>query len=137
LLTFRYMAPPGERTDFSFEWLSYSPDTAAQLRRYGISGLRDLTLGRIYFSQRIMYYDNDFVLITYRLTPADDARRVIQCLDARTGAVVFTTGFDDKYAPDNCIRYADGFVIEDDPDIYLLTMTGKMTTYTHIMGQRQ
>jgi DNA-directed RNA polymerase subunit RPC12/RpoP len=137
LLTFRYMALRGDRTDFSFEWLSYSPDTAAQLKRYGISSLRDLTPGRIYFSQRIAYYDSSYVVISYRLTPADDARRVIQCLNAQTGAVIFTTPFDDKYAPGNCIRYAGGFVIEDDPEIFLLNMTGKLTTYSHIMGQHK
>lgn len=111
-------------------------DDAEYLQSEGVVSHRDFTPGKIYFDYGVLYFDEDYVLISYRPTPGKNAPRYLQLLNARTAAVIFTTPFDVLYAPTHCIRYADGFAIESSPDMYALSFSGKLQQHTPVMYRR-
>lgn len=100
-----------------FEWSSYY-DNRGVLKKQPYRGtggflvdFKDLTPGRLYFSPKILFYDNDYILISMNTTAAKNAKVALQCLDANTGDIVFTYLFnEDIYLDENAIRYKNGFV---------------------------
>ncbi|WP_133555774.1 hypothetical protein [Pedobacter duraquae] len=88
---------------------------------------KDLTPGRKYFATKILYTDKDFVLLSMSATAAEDANSSVQCLNANTGAIIFTLPFTEKISFDEqTSRYAGGFILKTYNEIYVIGMDGKL-----------
>jgi hypothetical protein len=88
---------------------------------------RDFTPGRHYFAPDLLYYDAEYVLLTSQATAAASSPQLLQLLDARTGAIAFTTALPAAAArPTMALRYSSGFVIGYDQTTYTLSPTGKL-----------
>ena len=91
-----------------------------------VISMKDLTPGRSYFEPKVLYSDAEYVLINFNATPADNALTSVQCLNAETGAVVFTTAMTKNENFINAIRYKDGFIIKSYTFILVLDKQGKL-----------
>ncbi|WP_183577325.1 hypothetical protein HDF18_11475 [Mucilaginibacter sp. X5P1] len=110
----------------------YSPffwNNEQELKEEGVISHKDFTPARIYFEQQILYFDDDYVLICLKQSPAESALRYLQCLDAHSGAIIFTTPLKELYPPDKCVRYNDGFAMVDAGNTYKVDFKGKFTKY--------
>lgn len=88
---------------------------------------RDFTPGRQYFAPGLLYYDADYVLLTCQATAAATSPQLVQLLDARTGAIVFTTPLPAAAPrPTLALRYPGGFVIGHGQTTYPLTLAGRL-----------
>lgn len=116
-----------------FEWNSYYNNRSV-LEKQPFRGTgdllityKDLTPGRIYFSPKVLFYDDEYVLISMKTTPAKNANVALQCLSAKTGDIVFTYQFnDDVYLDENAIRYKNGFVAFSGMFAVAVDMNGKL-----------
>jgi len=86
----------------------------------------DLTPGRLYFKPDILYSDNDYVVITANKTAAEAAPTNIQCIDAKTGQLVFTYPFPTNQRFEDAIRYKDGIVVTSYNIILAIGLDGKL-----------
>jgi hypothetical protein len=60
-------------------------------------------------------------------TAGKNAKVALQCLDAKTGAIVFTYQFsEDVYLDENAIRYKNGFVAFSGMFAVAVDMNGKL-----------
>lgn len=84
----------------------------------------NFTPGRLYFSPEVLYSDSDYVLISYAPTAAKSGW-LVQCLDAHTADIVFTTQLDNNSPGDGATRYKGGFAIYN-IGIELIDMKGKI-----------
>jgi len=116
-----------------FEWNSYYDNRGVlEKQPYRGSGdllidYKDITPGRLYFSPKILYYDEDYILISMNTTAGKNAKVALQCLDAKTGGIVFTYQFtDDVYLDENAIRYKNGFVAFSGMFAVAVDMKGKL-----------
>lgn len=92
-----------------------------------LTGYRDFTPGRLYFSPGVLYDDADYVLITFVATAANNSPPLVQLLDAHTGAIRFTTPLPDGLSRDaDVLRYPAGFVIANGLTTYTLSPSGKL-----------
>ncbi|TDG37308.1 hypothetical protein EZJ43_04105 [Pedobacter changchengzhani] len=81
---------------------------------------------RLFFKPKILYFDNEVLLISFNTTAAEKPPTSIQCLNANTGAIIFTTPLsENKYLKDG-IRYKDGFVVSSYNEFYNLDSKGKL-----------
>jgi hypothetical protein len=88
---------------------------------------RDFTPGRQYFAPSLLHYDADYVLLTCQATAAATSPQLVQLLNARTGAIVFTTALPEAAPrPTLALRYPGGFVIGHGQTTYTLHLTGKL-----------
>lgn len=86
----------------------------------------DFTPGRPYFDPKVLYSDNDYLLIGFKTTAAEDSPTSVQCLKVSNGEIVFTTHFtEDKYLTDGA-RFKDGFVIKSSFSAIAIAMNGKI-----------
>jgi len=116
-----------------FEWSSYY-DNRSVLRKQPYRGtgdllisFKDFTPGRLYFSPKILFYDDDYVLIGINTTAAKNAKVALQCLDAKTGTIVFTYAFNnDVHLYENAVRYKGGFVVFSSMFAVAVDMNGKL-----------
>ncbi len=133
----------------SFEWADYygpgsgvftdadphrklllTPEDVAQGR---IVGFADFTPGRLYFEPAVLWADADFVLIRFRPTAAENSPFTLQCLNARTAALVFTLPLPAADNPGPAVRYAEGFVVADHyRDTYTISQTGTLVRHVEI-----
>ncbi|ALM47833.1 hypothetical protein AMR72_02315 [Flavobacterium psychrophilum] len=116
-----------------FEWSSYYGHNGKLIKQpfRGTGDLlidyKDLTPGRLYFSPKMLYYDKDYILISMNTTAGKNAKVALQCLDAKTGEIVFTYPFnEDVYLDENAIRYKDGFVAFSGMFAVAVDMEGKL-----------
>ena len=116
-----------------FEWSSYYGNNGALIKQpYRGTGdllikYEDLTPGRLYFSPKTLFYDEDYILISMKTTAGKNAKVALQCLDAKTGDIVFTYPFtDDVYLDENAIRYKNGFVAFSGMFAVAVDMKGKL-----------
>jgi len=116
-----------------FEWSSYYGNNGTLIKQpfRGTGELlidyKDLTPGRLYFSPKILYYDDDYILISMNTTAGKNAKVALQCLDAKTGDIVFTYPFnEDVYLDENAIRYKNGFVAFSGMFAVAVDMKGKL-----------
>jgi len=136
LIAFRYKVdpyapvPPRLNQGQAENW-----DDPQTLERQGVVSHRDFTPGRIYFAHGVLYFDDDYVLISFRLTAGKTAPRYVQLLNAKTAAILFTTRLDVPYAPDHAIRYSDGFAILSDHNVFTLSLSGSLQKHTPMMYQ--
>jgi len=110
----------------------YSPfswNSEEELKSEGVLSHKDFTPGRIYFEQRLLYFDDEYVLICLKQSPAGNALRYLQCLDAHTAAIIFTSPLKELYPPDKCVRYKDGFAMVNAGNTYKVNFKGKVTKY--------
>ncbi len=91
-----------------------------------VRSYKDLTPGRQYFDPRVLYGDEEVVLIFFANTPAEKATRSLQCLDANTGAIRFTLPLSSDYYLRTTLRYKGGFVIDNNTSILLVSKEGKL-----------
>lgn len=133
LYIYSYMGNKNEPKNRSPVYSGFRWTEPSDLTNNRILSHDDFTPGRIYFAQGLLYYDDDYVLISYRLNPGKNALRYVQCLNAHTAAIVFTTRLDEDYPPDECIRYKDGFAMSEAMNAYSLSLTGKLSKYIPIM----
>ena len=100
-------------------------------QRYRVVSFHDFTPGRLYFDPVWLYDDADYVLLTFRPTAAEDSPLSVQCLNARTAAVMWTLPLPEADDPSQALRTAEGFVLADRKSTYTISLTGKL------LGQRK
>ncbi len=89
---------------------------------------KDFTPGRQYFDPKVLYSDNEVVLIGYANTPAEASARSLQCLNANTAEIIFTLPLSANYYLDEVLRYKGGFVINNNTSMLLVSPAGKLLT---------
>ena len=113
-----------------FEWGDRYFDNKKQktITTFGfplIRSWKDFTPDHKYFNPKLKYFDKDVVIFTKANTPAENAPKSLQCLDANTGAIKWTLLIDDKYIG-KIGSYKDGFMIDANLTTLLLTKDGKI-----------
>ena len=101
----------------------------SRLQSYG-----DFTPGAYYFSPTVLYESDDQILISFKPTAAADAKKMLRCLDAQTGQVLWSCseGLDGL---DFCLgvaRFSGGYVLVDYSHSWLISSEGKVMTCVDI-----
>ncbi len=133
LIKFQYRDARKARPREFAHYSGYKWDDPQILREQGILSFKDFTPGRAYFGYRLLFCDDDYVVISYLISAAKGSGRNLQCLDARTAAIVFTTKLDADESPTACVRYKDGFALAAIPSMYTLDFKGKLVKRTPVM----
>jgi len=143
LLTYQYrdnVGGPQDRPRFSWEddyggsgvFTSADPHvkrliTPQEMDKGRVLSFRNFTPSRRYFYPRLLCFDADDVLLTCQATAAPDSPVLLQALDARTGAINFTTSLPAGFIiPDQALRYAGGFMLARDRATCTLSPTGQL-----------
>ncbi|GAA4778877.1 hypothetical protein GCM10023231_01850 [Olivibacter ginsenosidimutans] len=92
-----------------------------QQKRARIIDFKDFTPGRLYFSASVLDFNDKYVLISFKPTPAEDETCSVQLLDAKTAAIIWTYATDKKYVSAGHIM-TDGYRIDNE----LLGADGKV-----------
>lgn len=79
-----------------------------------------------YFDPKVLYHDEHYVLFQSNTTAAKEAPTALHCLDAGTGATLFTLPFTETKYFDEAIRYKDGFVIKSNNAMFLVALKGNL-----------
>lgn len=103
-----------------------SPYTKRLFReeRNRIVSYTDITPGRLYFGAAVKYFDDKIIIISFRPTVAEDAPRILQCLDANSAEVKWTLNLEDKDAiKDRLIATSHGYIGKAGYNRYILITT--------------
>ena len=79
-----------------------------------------------YFDPKILYYDTQYVLFQSNATAAKEAPTTLHCVDANTGATLFSLPFTDTKYFDEAIRYKEGFVVKSNDAMLLIGSKGNL-----------
>ena len=95
-----------------------------------LQSYEDFTPGAYYFSPTVLYESADQILISFKPTAAADAKKMLRCLDAQTGKVLWSCseGLDGL---DFCLgvaRFSGGYVLVDYSRSWLISSEGKVVT---------
>ena len=95
-----------------------------------LQSYEDFTPGAYYFSPTVLYESADQILISFKPTAAADAKKMLRCLDAQTGQVLWSCseGLDGL---DFCLgvaRFSGGYVLVDYSRSWLISSEGKVMT---------
>ena len=95
-----------------------------------LQSYEDFTPGAYYFSPTVLYESDDQILISFKPTAAADAKKMLRCLDAQTGQVLWSCseGLDGL---DFCLgvaRFSGGYVLVDYSRSWLISSEGKVMT---------
>ena len=95
-----------------------------------LQSYEDFTPGAYYFSPTVLYESADQILISFKPTAAADAKKMLRCLDAQTGKVLWSCseGLDGL---DFCLgvaRFSGGYVLVDYSHSWLISSEGKVVT---------
>jgi len=95
-----------------------------------LESYEDFTPGAYYFSPTVLYESDDQILISFKPTAAADAKKMLRCLDAQTGKVLWSCseGLDGL---DFCLgvaRFSGGYVLVDYSRSWLISSEGKVVT---------
>ena len=95
-----------------------------------LQSYEDFTPGAYYFSPTVLYESDDQILISFKPTAAADAKKMLRCLDAQTGQVLWSCseGLDGL---DFCLgvaRFSGGYVLVDYSRSWLISSEGKVVT---------
>ena len=95
-----------------------------------LQSYEDFTPGAYYFSPTVLYESDDQILISFKPTAAADAKKMLRCLDAQTGKVLWSSseGLDGL---DFCLgvaRFSGGYVLVDYSRSWLISSEGKVVT---------
>ena len=99
-----------------------------------LQSYEDFTPGAYYFSPTVLYESDDQILISFKPTAAADAKKMLRCLDAQTGQVLWSCseGLDGL---DFCLgvaRFSGGYVLVDYSHSWLISSEGKVMTCVDI-----
>ena len=99
-----------------------------------LQSYEDFTPGAYYFSPTVLYESADQILISFKPTAAADAKKMLRCLDAQTGKVLWSCseGLDGL---DFCLgvaRFSGGYVLVDYSHSWLISNEGKVMTCVDI-----
>ena len=99
-----------------------------------LQSYEDFTPGAYYFSPTVLYESDDQILISFKPTAAADAKKMLRCLDAQTGQVLWSCseGLDGL---DFCLgvaRFSGGYVLVDYSHSWLISSEGKVLTCVDI-----
>ena len=99
-----------------------------------LESYEDFTPGAYYFSPTVLYESDDQILISFKPTAAADAKKMLRCLDAQTGKVLWSCseGLDGL---DFCLgvaRFSGGYVLVDYSHSWLISSEGKVLTCVDI-----
>ena len=99
-----------------------------------LQSYEDFTPGAYYFSPTVLYESDDQILISFKPTAAADAKKMLRCLDAQTGKVLWSCseGLDGL---DFCLgvaRFSGGYVLVDYSRSWLISSEGKVMTCVDI-----
>ena len=99
-----------------------------------LKSYEDFTPGAYYFSPTVLYESDDQILISFKPTAAADAKKMLRCLDAQTGQVLWSCseGLDGL---DFCLgvaRFSGGYVLVDYSHSWLISSEGKVMTCVDI-----
>ena len=99
-----------------------------------LQSYEDFTPGAYYFSPTVLYESDDQILISFKPTAAADAKKMLRCLDAQTGKVLWSCseGLDGL---DFCLgvaRFSGGYVLVDYSHSWLISSEGKVQTCVDI-----
>ena len=99
-----------------------------------LQSYEDFTPGAYYFSPKVLYESADQILISFKPTAAADAKKMLRCLDAQTGKVLWSCseGLDGL---DFCLgvaRFSGGYVLVDYSHSWLISSEGKVMTCVDI-----
>ena len=99
-----------------------------------LQSYEDFTPGAYYFSPTVLYESADQILISFKPTAAADAKKMLRCLDAQTGKVLWSCseGLDGL---DFCLgvaRFSGGYVLVDYSHSWLISSVGKVMTCVDI-----
>ena len=99
-----------------------------------LQSYENFTPGAYYFSPTVLYESNDQILISFKPTAAADAKKMLRCLDAQTGQVLWSCseGLDGL---DFCLgvaRFSGGYVLVDYSHSWLISSEGKVMTCVDI-----
>ena len=99
-----------------------------------LQSYEDFTPGSYYFSPTVLYESADQILISFKPTAAADAKKMLRCLDAQTGKVLWSCseGLDGL---DFCLgvaRFSGGYVLVDYSHSWLISSEGKVMTCVDI-----
>ena len=99
-----------------------------------LQSYEDFTPGAYYFSPTVLYESDDQILISFKPTAAADAKKMLRCLDAQTGQVLWSCseGLDGL---DFCLgvaRFSGGYVLVDYSHSWLISSEGKVMTWVDI-----
>ena len=101
--------------------------TTYDLKESRVISFADFTPGRLYFEPRVLCSDAEYVLIAFKPTAAPTANASVQCLNARTGAIVFTRPLPSPSMPDEALRYPAGFALRDGSAAFVISLSGELT----------
>ena len=95
-----------------------------------LQSYEDFTPGAYYFSPTVLYESDDQILISFKPTAAADAKKMLRCLDAQTGKVLWSCseGLDGL---DFCLgvaRFSGGYALVDYSRSWLISSEGKVVT---------
>ena len=99
-----------------------------------LQSYEDFTPGAYYFSPTVLYESDDQILISFKPTAAADAKKMLRCLDAQTGKMLWSCseGLDGL---DFCLgvaRFSGGYVLVDYSRSWLISSEGKVLTCVDI-----
>ena len=99
-----------------------------------LQSYEDFTPGAYYFSPTVLYESDDQIFISFKPTAAADAKKMLRCLDAQTGQVLWSCseGLDGL---DFCLgvaRFSGGYVLVDYSHSWLISSEGKVMTCVDI-----
>lgn len=99
-----------------------------------LQSYEDFTPGAYYFSPTVLYESDDQILISFKPTAAADAKKMLRCLDAQTGKVLWSCseGLDGL---DFCLgvaHFSGGYVLVDYSRSWLISSEGKVVTCVEV-----
>lgn len=71
----------------------------------------NFTPERLYFGPKVIGYNDKMVVITYKVTPAENEKFIIQVLDANDAKVLWTVQTDESYGPNYALIAKDGVLV--------------------------
>ncbi|MCR5888215.1 transposase [Hymenobacter sp. J193] len=101
--------------------------TPYELKEARILSYADFTPGRLYFEPRHLASDEEYVLIAFKPTASPSALVSVQCLNARTGAIIFTQPLAAGASPEEAVRYPAGFALHDGDQTYTISLSGQLS----------
>lgn len=114
-------------------WLEWKTDYSDQARQktifmFGknlVRSWKDITPGQNYFDPKLFYFDSVVVVYTAMATPAENAQKLLHCLDIATAKIKWTLKLEDKYL-NSVAKYDGGFLVFENRNIFLVNDEGKV-----------
>ncbi|TDQ10011.1 hypothetical protein [Pedobacter metabolipauper] len=121
----------GPETKAEFQWKESltqngTEKTFTNPDLYRLLSYADFSPGRLYFNPRLLYRDKELLLISITATASEDAPTSVQCLNANSGAILFTMSFNKGEWLYECVRYKNGFVLKGNLESFVLGIDGKI-----------